>query len=182
MKITIKQLNRRYLLNFTSSIHIHQNQVKSNIKYTFRRDLIIPLRCTYKVQSILLLNYYLFRITVYFYFLFLFPSKLFSTKYKAPQSRSHRHVHVVSWGREASFILSILQRRGRYKRFSILHYISTDLYTFRLLKLRQQFYGEGRDGSIVRGKINGSISSREGACIFKPCNPVSRAMDERKGK
>lgn len=136
MKITIKQLNRRYLLNFTSSIHIHQNQVKSNIKYTFRRDLIIPLRCTYKVQSILLLNYYLFRITVYFYFLFLFPSKLFSTKYKAPQSRSHRHVHVVSWGREASFILSILQRRGRYKRFSILHYISTDLYTFRLLKLR----------------------------------------------
>lgn len=136
MKITIKQLNRRYLLNFTNSIHIHQNQVKSNIKYIFRRDLIIPLRCTYKVQSILLLNYYLFRITVYFYFLFLFPSKLFSTKYKAPQSRFHRHVHVVSWGREASFILSIPQRRGRYKRFSILHYISTDLYTFRLLKLR----------------------------------------------
>lgn len=31
-------------------------------------------------------------------------------------------------------------------------------------------------GSIVRGKINGSISSREGACIFKSRNPVSRAM------
>lgn len=37
-------------------------------------------------------------------------------------------------------------------------------------------------GSIVRWKINGSISSREGACIFKPCNPVSLAMDERKGR